>query len=378
MRLKTFNALKGIIRRSALIAVAAGPLIGLVRLKHSPMDGVWRAMKRRQIAYLGLVGFICLVSSTSAAAVTAAPASTLDSDVAEHGFKLQGSHGFSIFVAAYSEEDGRIGRIYITASRKDESAFYEAPAKVTIDSIQADLGKLGRIDVVRRPLGGEKTVHPKCFGGAQTYEPATLEGLIEFNGEEGYTRARESRVAQLPAWLMFVSHGPCGSGYAEATGPGEPGARLRGVSFAHSRSLSFQVNKNSPRAPMVFTAWLKERRDGIRISRELAGTEPSSAFHFNPSLRTASLSPGVPFSGSASLTRSRNSFSPIWTGDLSLDFPGNAGVPLAGPGVHVSLVHARFKRSRGPNAGIGWRPGLRRPWIRDCRSAACRSSVHPV
>jgi hypothetical protein len=188
----------------------------------------------------------------------------------------------------------------------------------------------------------------------ETYEPATYEGLIEFNGEEGYTRARVNRVAALPVWLLFLSgRGICGGGYGESIGSDEPGARLRGVSFGHRRSLSFQVNKNGPKAATVFTASLKERRNGIRIDRERHGSAPASAFHFDPLLRTATLSPPSPFSGTASLTRSKNSFGPTWTGNLALDFPGHSAVPIAGPGIHVSLVHARFTRSDGPSAAIG-------------------------
>jgi hypothetical protein len=276
-------------------------------------------------------------------------------EVAEAGFKLQGSHGYTISAVAYSEGGSPKGIIELIASRRGATASYRAPAIVTSDKVQADLGRLGRIDVVRRPSGRVKKVHPKCLGGAQTYEPGTYEGVVEFNGEQGYTRARENRVAELPAWLVFTAHVVhCGGGYGESTGPGEPGARLRGISFAHGHSLSFQLNKNGPRAPAVFTASLKERRGGIRIDRELTGEAPPGAFRFDRHLRTATVSPRAPFSGSASLSRSRNSFSPIWTGDLKLDFPGRSAVPLAGPGVHVSLVHARFTRSNGPHAEIGF------------------------
>jgi hypothetical protein len=198
-------------------------------------------------------------------------------------------------------------------------------------------------------------VHPKCLGGAQSYEPATYEGVVEFNGETGYTRARQNRVAQLPAWLVFASHVViCGRGYGESSGPGQSGARLRGSSFAHGRSLSFQINKNGPGAPAIFTASLKEHRDGMWIDRELSGNTPSGGFRFDSHLRTATVSPSAPFSGSASLSRSRNLFSPIWAGDLKLDFPGRLAVPLAVPGVHVSLVHAQYTRSNDPHAEIGF------------------------
>jgi hypothetical protein len=305
----------------------------------------------RRILCLGLVGLVCAPFPASVAAADITTVATFDPDAAEAGFRLHGSHGYSISVFAYSEGSGDRGEIEFFVGRHDAGAVYRASAIVTADTVRADLGSLGTVDVVRRPSGREKTVHPKCSGGAQTYEPATYEGVIEFNGEGGYTRARKRRVAQLPLFLIFSP--VCGGGgYGEVSGPGEPGARLRGISFMHGRTLSFQVNKNSPRSRTVFMASLKERRDGIWIHRELTGTAPPSAFHFDSHLRTAVLSPGAPFSGSASLSRSRNSSSPIWVGDLRLDFPGRA-VSLSGPGVHVSLAHARFTRSPDANVEIG-------------------------
>jgi hypothetical protein len=314
-------------------------------------------MRRCLMIGFGLVGLICGASPGAAVgdAVFTADA-TFSPDAVEAGFKLHGSHGYTISAIAYSGGGGEKGTIELTASRRGEVASYRAPASVTADAVQADLGSIAKVNVIRRPSAREKTVHPKCLGGAQTYEPGTYEGLIEFNGEKGYTRARESRVAQMPAWLVFSSHGPCGSGYGEVSGPGEPGARLRGISFAGGRSLSFQVNKNGPRARTVFTASLKERLGGIRIERTVGGEASPSAFRFGQHLRTATLSPPAPFSGSASLDRSKDSFSPIWTGDLALDFPGRTAVLLAGSDVHASLVHARFTRSNSPHAEIGFQP----------------------
>jgi hypothetical protein len=309
-------------------------------------------MGRCWIICVGLVGLVCGASPATAVAAGATLVTVSEPAAVEAGFRLNGSHGYSISVIAFSEGEDHGGTIDFTASRHGASVFYSAPASVTTDAIHADLGGIGKVDVVRHPSGLEKTVHLKCLGGSQTYEPGIYEGVIEFNGEEGYTRAREDRVAQLPAWLVFAAHGACGSGSGESSGPGEPGARLRGASFEHGRALSFQVNKNSPKARTVFTASLKERRGGIRIDRRLSGEASPSAFRFDQNLRTATLSPRAPFSGSASVSRSKDSFPPIWKGDLKLAFPGRS-VPLAGSGIHVSLVHARFTRSRGPKAEIG-------------------------
>lgn len=279
-------------------------------------------------------------------AVARSSASAAASDPPEieaAAFRLKGTHGYSIFAIAASEEGSHNGVIELFVGRRGKSVSYRAHAKMTADTLSADLGNIGRVSVFRRPAGYEKTVHLKCVPRTPTYEPAIYEGVIEFNGEEGYTRARVTHVSVLPLWLLFAPRGRCNESVnGESSGPGEPGARIRGFSSARGRSLSFQVNKNSPRGRTVFEASLGERRDGIRISRSVSGAAPSSAFRFDSRLRTAALSPPAPFSGSAALARSKDVFSPKWTGDLALDFPGRSAVPLTGADVHVSLVPARL------------------------------------
>lgn len=310
-------------------------------------------MRRRGAICLGLLSLICGAYLPATPAAGSISVATSESGIVATGFKLHGSDGYLISAVAYSDGTSDRGEIYFIARGHNGSVSYGGPAIVTASTIRADLGGVARVDVILRPSGRQKSVHPKCLGDTVTYEPGTYEGVIEFNGEEGYTEARKRRVAQLPALLLFAGGGSCGSGYGEVTGYGEPGARLRGASFAHGRSLSFQVNKNSPGAKTVFTASLKERRGGILVNREVAGAAPSSAFRFDPDLRIATLRPSAPFSGSASLSRSKNSISPIWTGDLKLTFPGRSAISLVSPGVHVSLVHARFTRSNTASVDIG-------------------------
>jgi len=270
-------------------------------------------------------------------------------------FRLEGSNGYTISVYANSvplEEREGIG---LAAIGKKGAAFYGAPVRMTPTTISADLGALGKVDLRLNPSGRQKTIPIKCGGGDTfTYEPGTYEGVLEFKGEEGYTRVRETQVPLRPLMSSFCDSG---RGSGESIGDDEPGARLRGVSFAHGRTLSFQVNKNRPAGvPTVFEASLRERRGPIRIYREAQGTASPAAFRFDQDLKTATLSPPAPFSGSATLSRNRNSVSPIWTGNLALDFPGRSNVPLAGSSVHVSLVHARFNCGDNGEASIGFRP----------------------
>jgi hypothetical protein len=134
-------------------------------------------------------------------------------------------------------------------------------------------------------------------------------------GARLYASERASR-SPTASHAPLRGRSPCrGRGYGEVFGPGEPGARLRGVSFAHGGGAT-------KRLPL-------------------------------PHLRRATLSPPAPFSGSASLSRSGNSVSPIWKGNLRLAFAGR-DAELAGLGVHVSIGHARFPRSNSANVGIGF------------------------
>ena len=304
-------------------------------------------MRARLVAVLALISSLAALAATAAAAPRAA-------EIEGHSasFRLNGSDGYSIAVSAFSDRaDGR-GDISIFVVKGGQSATYSGPAVVTESALHADLGALGKIDAVRRGSGGEKSVRLKCGGSRVTYEPAVYEGTFEFRGEGGYTRASQAGAAESPNPFLGFSCGGGGRG-EELNSDRLPGARLKGTSYAQGRVLKFQVNKNRPDAPMVFTASVRERHKGMRIYRTLTGKLPARAFAFPHSLRTATLAPPAPFSGLASLSRSRNSVLPAWGGNLTVDFLGAPRVPLAGPGVYVTLVHAR--QTRGGDGSIGVR-----------------------
>ena len=312
---------------------------------------------------MGTRRVFCLVIVVLASGIVAVPAAGAKGhsfDAADFpgyvaSFRLDGSNGYSIDVNAYSEPARGEGRIIFSATRKGAAALYVAPVRMTATTISADLGSLGKVDLHLNPSGEKRTIHIKCGrGDTFTYEPGVYEGVLRFDGEEGYTRVSETQVPLRPQLASFCGSG---SGYGEAISNDEPGARLRGLSFAHGRLLSFQVNKNGPRARGFFTASLKERHDGIYIRRAVGGPVPANAFRWAPDLSTATLSPPVPFAGSATLTRNRNSISPLWRGGLTLDFPGRSNVRLAGPSVHASIVHSHYTRSNSADIEISARRG---------------------
>jgi hypothetical protein len=265
------------------------------------------------------------------------------------GFELQGTNGYDIRVGAYTERLDSHGRIGVGVTRGNSSggggAFYSAPAIVSEQFIKADLGPFGRVDLALNLSGETKKIDIRCSDQSYVFEPGVYEGAVEFTGERGYTTVSATRVPLHPPITSF-----CGSGRGsgESRGSGLPGARLLGVSYAHGRYLTFQVNKNHRRRGRVpYSVRLREKRGNVKIGREIAGIAPAASFHFDQTLRTADLHLPPPFSGSADLSRRPNSVSPSWTGDLAVDFPGRPDVRLAGPTVHVSLVPACFTHSSG-------------------------------
>lgn len=264
-------------------------------------------------------------------------------------FTLPGSNGYSISFAAYGGPVDGKGRIGLQVSRKGEFASYSTDAVVTATALEANLGSYGHVSLSIHRSGRKEPFSPRCSKAKIPFEPATLEGLVEFRGEMGYTAVRASSVPLEVPYPSFCG----GSGYGEARGPGLPGARLAGVSYGHDRALSFQINKNGPHAPVLFEASLRERQGAISIRRAVIGKAPARSFRFNPTLSSATVEPPAPFTGSASLTRIKGALFPRWGGNLALQFPGRR-VSLADRSVHVAIDHARLTRSGGSSVTVGF------------------------
>ena len=110
---------------------------------------------------------------------------------------------------------------------------------MTADSIRANLGRLGRVDLVLHLSGQEKTAHVGCTSRPETYEAGTYEGIFEFRGEGGYTTVRATRLAGVSELALLAGGAGCrGRSTGEAFGFGLPGASLKGISYAHGRTAN--------------------------------------------------------------------------------------------------------------------------------------------
>lgn len=267
------------------------------------------------------------------------------------GFTLHGTNGYEIGFGAFSEgPEGRgVAHVLVSHGGRGGSgagySVYGTSAIVSDYFVKADFGPFGKVDMAIRPSGRPRKVHIKCTKDSYEFEPTAYEGVFEFEGEGGYTRAAVTQ-AHLPSATSFCS---ARGGFGESRGAGEPGARVSGLSFANGRKLTFAMTKNHPHGRVKYSAEIRERRAGVSIDRIVEGYAGAGALRFEDDLSSASLQPPFPFSGAASLTPNRESVYPRWRGDLAVDFIGRAGVRLAGRGVHASIVHACFQVSGDPS-----------------------------
>lgn len=265
-------------------------------------------------------------------------ATATDSDLKHaYAFRLKASNGYSILAFAASQRpDGR-GVIVLFVGRENATATYSAPATLTATKIEANLGDLGNVSLDVVPSGGKKKLRSRCADEPHTFsfEPPSFEGTFEFHGEEGYTDAISAAPREYTRFFLDLV---CGSVISGETGGADlPGARLRLHSHPGSFRLNLQANKNRPGARSRYEVEVHEKRQGIAISRSTLLWAGTTAFEYDPLLRTATLAPPTPFSGAASFHRGAPPAN-RWTGNLTVDLPGRSNVPLTGPGVGATLA----------------------------------------
>jgi hypothetical protein len=259
-------------------------------------------------------------------------------------FVLHATHGFG--VAGLIGAKGSDVELNLFVDRANERANYTVRGTRDGAGFDFDLGALGQVEVEARPTGHMERMRPRC-GRPFTLEGSSFVGTIEFHGEEGFTEAHSQAT---PLRYDLLADLVCGlSIEGEEFGGGILGARLR---VARKGGPKLQVNANHRGAAVRYEAQITERRSGLTIDRSVGGHLPGGAFGFSPTLTAASFTPGAPFSGSATYRgfapqRGTRPAHGAWRGNLTVDFPGHADVPLAGAGFKAAIIHANRTES-GP------------------------------
>jgi hypothetical protein len=140
----------------------------------------------------------------------------------------------------------------------------------------------------------------------------------------------------------------CGtSGYGEDFGPRAPGVRIR---VRQKLGPKLQLNQNHRGAGVIYGVEIAEQEGAVRVKRSVGGRLGAGALSYAPSLGSATFTGAGPFEGEATYAgvhppESTHPGSGAWRGDLKVDFPGAAGVRLAGPGFTASIIGARRTES---------------------------------
>ncbi|MBS1891482.1 MAG: hypothetical protein JST59_09315 [Actinobacteria bacterium] len=248
------------------------------------------------------------------------------------GFQLQASNDYTLYVSALGLTR-RDGTLLVVAAAKGREVSYEAPATITETSIHADLGALGQISVEFQR--SDKAASVRCNKEQEPirFDSGSWVGTIDFHGEEGFTdvEATSARGYVEPAAL-----GPfCGGISTGGTSERAKGAEL----YVRNPGLGprLSVYKHRPGAAALIIAYLSEWIDGIRIDRATGKWIPGRDFAYAPNLRTATVAPPGPFNGSARFDLGARA-GRRWSGDLTVDMPGRADVPLTGPLLRAGLI----------------------------------------
>lgn len=103
---------------------------------------------------------------------------------------------------------------------------------------------------------------------------------------------------------------------------------------------------------VLYRAETAEQEGGVRVERYVEGRLGGGALSYAPSLGSAAFAGAGPFEGRATYAgidppHGSHPGSGTWRGDLKVDFPGAAGVRLAGPGFSAAIIHAHHFETRG-------------------------------
>jgi len=273
---------------------------------------------------------------------------TPDPPLVPPGFTVEATNGYSLTVFGAPEDEDDPSSAYMAVEGKGSVVYYfTRDADVTEGSLKADFGSVAHVDMSFEPTGEKRFQKTGCGDGPVAIDSGRYVGSFDFRGEEGYAEAASTSARGDIRFLLRIV---CASPTTESIGAQFPGASLRAArgpdsprADRNATTVGFQANKNRPTGVSLISASIEERRGPLSILRGVFGRYGTRAFRYGDSLKTASLRPPSPFSGTAGFRRVRNRPG-SWTGSLEVDFPGRSDVALAGSGFRASIVHARITK----------------------------------
>jgi hypothetical protein len=266
-------------------------------------------------------------------------------------FSLPEANGYSISVSGSHTStqievtEGRSGPKHLVFSN------YTFRGSASKRGIHANLGRFGTVAMRFKPSGEVRTAKPPkaskgCRGPRKIVRHlGTFIGVFRFQGGDGYTTAEATEVSgsvgDPEAFICALVVGGSGRGHHHRHGRFRPPSPYLGATTTHN-GIGFAaavLGRHGKRVSFVASSTEKEGRASISRWASVAGSRPE--FQFDHGLSTATVTPPLPFAGTATFERGPKGSQPSWSGSLSVSFPGRPEVPLTGANF-TSLLFARF------------------------------------
>lgn len=262
------------------------------------------------------------------AAASARPRHKRDEPYLLPEFEIPASNGYRALVFWIEGRRKGPDKVGVFAWNSTSSTTYVGPGQVSEDHVRAGLGPYGKVDVSFE-RHGVRRVTSLCGRGPQLYVDGVFRGVVEFEGDEGFTASIDP---QLEAEPLFRDPWEC-SGSSGTVGGG-PGSYLK----VYSRYGETVVVQNVPGGPVRYEAFAEGKRGQIEIGRAVEVMGPASGFHWSENLKRAEVTPPPPFWGTATY-RSLGGKITHWEGNLHVDFAGYADYPLNSGPSFTEFIH---------------------------------------
>jgi hypothetical protein len=278
---------------------------------------------------------------------------------------LQASGGYKISLLATIA--GRESPIGVIVEGHEQEVEYMARGLATARRLEASLGPFGKLDMSFHPKGrvlqSPKSLVEGCPTGRRS-QPGMFTGTFRFRGQGGFTVAHAVKFhgtvgaptaptdaheekAQLvecftrePLWKASKSefldtHDATTSPtlIAESVTP-----ERTIVLGATPLEFSGGPPDKTPKSLTVVGVLVREETGGVTVTHALVGGGPAKRIlAVKAGGSEATLTPGPPFTGSATYIRTPPEGTAAWSGDLGIGLSGLGKVALTGPGFSAAL-----------------------------------------
>ena len=306
---------------------------------------------------LGLATIVALAVFPAAAA--ARPGFVVHRAHEEVTLPGQAEGGWSVFIDARSPHRATV---IVEDAPGIEGVTYELPALVKGNRLEIHYGQVIDVSVRFRPRSRRLVPvlpHEHCTGRRPVILSGVFVGKIEFHGELGYADLDESghkgELERTGRRVCRRRHGARGSTDVEAPVEQLVAERAEGRSETFFAAISnFPTLIPHPR--WSFEAARLEQDGPVKITRQVGlELETGATFSAEGTGHSATVEPPLPFAGSAEYQN--GSGSPIWTGSLTVAFPGLAPLRLTGPAFTTHFCVGEGRRAR-PCERSPLNPGL--------------------